>query len=65
MQFNQLTYQESVTFSDYYFSGVVRDVAGNLVAIFANESGSTTPYYIYTDYLGSLRSITDANGSVL
>jgi RHS repeat-associated protein len=38
---------------------------GNLVAIFTQEGSTTTPYYIYTDYLGSLRSITDGSGTVL
>jgi RHS repeat-associated protein len=37
---------------------------GNLIAIFEQKSGGDKMHYVYTDYLGSLRCITDANGNI-
>lgn len=55
MQNHYPTYQESVTFSDYYFSGVVGDVASNSGGVphggvmFYDESGAP----LYVSGLGS------------
>jgi RHS repeat-associated protein len=37
---------------------------GGLVAIYEQTTSSSKIHYIYTDYLGSLRCITDASGTV-
>jgi RHS repeat-associated protein len=39
-------------------------VGGSLVAIYEQKSTGDAMHYVYTDYLGSLRCITDANGNV-
>ena len=50
--------------------GATREVhyiaGGNgLCAILVKESGVVTPYYIYTDHLGSLLTITNATGTII
>jgi RHS repeat-associated protein len=42
-------------------------VAGNngLCAILVKEAGTVTPYYVYTDHLGNLLTITNAAGTVI
>ncbi|MDP4262233.1 MAG: SpvB/TcaC N-terminal domain-containing protein [Bacteroidota bacterium] len=65
-----------VTETRYYFgnyekqikNGVTREIhyvsdGNELIAILVKESGVTTPYFVYTDYLGSILTVTDANGS--
>lgn len=40
--------------------------AGNgLCAIIVKEGGQVTPYFVYTDHLGSLLTLTDVNGNVV
>jgi RHS repeat-associated protein len=37
---------------------------GNIVAIYEQKTSGNAMHYIYTDYLGSIRCITDASGNV-
>jgi RHS repeat-associated protein len=39
--------------------------ANGLCAILVKESGLVTPYYVYTDHLGNLLTITNATGAVI
>jgi len=77
-RFKQVISNSSTTQTRYYFNNYEKEVTGTttrhlnyvyagsgLVAIFTQEGTVTTPYYIYTDYLGSLRSITNASGTVV
>lgn len=50
--------------------GATREIhyisAGNgSCAIIVKEGGQVTPYFVYTDHLGSLLTITDVNGNVV
>ena len=50
--------------------GATREIhyiaGGNgLCAILVKEAGITTPYYIYTDHLGSLATVTNAAGAII
>ena len=50
--------------------GVTREIhyiaGGNgLCAILVKEAGITTPYYIYTDHLGSLATVTNTAGTII
>lgn len=38
---------------------------GQLIAIFEQKSGGDKMHYVYTDYLGSLRCITNGDGSII
>lgn len=51
-------------------NGITREihyvVAGNgSCAIIVKEGGVVTPYFVYTDHLGSLLTLTDVNGNVV
>ncbi len=51
-------------------SGVTRDIhyikAGNGLSVIIVKQGSTiTPYFVYTDHLGSLLTLTDISGNIV
>ncbi|MFA6401708.1 MAG: RHS repeat-associated core domain-containing protein [Salinivirgaceae bacterium] len=78
-RFKQVISNIGLNLTSYYFNNYEKEITngtttrhlnyvyagGRLVAIFTQTGTTTTPYYIYTDYLGSLRSITNGSGAVV